>query len=179
MCFAIPATVTASSTITEFPLATKDQAPTSITTGPDGRLWFTQGADNGLGIISTSGALSAGPDLSAPGTGIVGNAGNLWVTQFSADEIAEVTPSGSVTEHRLAHGHFPDGITVGPDGNVWFTELGNPAEIGRITSAGDVTYFSLPPNTEPTSIATGPDRAISGSRSTTTPEESEGSRPVA
>lgn len=59
---------------------------------------------------------------------------------------------------------WPLGITAGPDGNVWFTELiGN--RIGRITPAGAVTEFSegMSPGKSgysmsgPLGIATGPD----------------------
>jgi sugar lactone lactonase YvrE len=52
----------------------------------------------------------------------------------------------------------PDGITAGPDGNLWFTEfLGN--RIGRITPAGVVTEFNagISPNAAPLSITAGPD----------------------
>ncbi len=36
----------------------------------------------------------------------------------------------------------PAGITTGPDGALWFTELGG--RIGRITTAGTVTEFAIP-----------------------------------
>src|SRR5262245_9317584 len=52
----------------------------------------------------------------------------------------------------------PEGITRGPDGNLWFTEAdGN--RIGRITPAGVVTQFSagLTPNSQPAEITAGPD----------------------
>src|SRR5207245_11434516 len=58
----------------------------------------------------------------------------------------------------------PDSITVGPDGNLWFTEdSGN--KIGRITPAGVITEFPLPPNlncppngiNSPLGITAGPD----------------------
>ncbi len=49
------------------------------------------------------------------------------------------------------------GITAGPDGNMWFTELlGN--KIGRITPGGTVTEFNLPTSgAAPASITGGPD----------------------
>ncbi len=37
----------------------------------------------------------------------------------------------------------PDGITAGPDGNLWFTESGGN-KIGRITPSGQITEFPLP-----------------------------------
>jgi hypothetical protein len=53
----------------------------------------------------------------------------------------------------------PFGITVGPDGNLWFTEDSRSANgIGRITTAGVVTEFPIPtPNAIPSAITTGPD----------------------
>ena len=52
---------------------------------------------------------------------------------------------------------YPNGITGGPDGNVWFTEnVGG--KIGRITPAGVITEFPVP--TQPPGlqfITTGPD----------------------
>ena len=46
-------------------------------------------------------------------------------------------------------------ITVGPDGNVWFTET-TANKIGRLTPAGTITEFTLPTTgTQPWSIVSG------------------------
>jgi streptogramin lyase len=54
----------------------------------------------------------------------------------------------------------PIGITLGPDGNLWFTESGpnNSPRIGRITPAGVVTGFAagLTAERQPVEIAAGP-----------------------
>jgi len=54
-------------------------------------------------------------------------------------------------------GSRPYGITTGPDGNLWFTELsGN--KVGKITTSGAITEFSIPTAASgPTYITTGPD----------------------
>jgi streptogramin lyase len=49
----------------------------------------------------------------------------------------------------------PNGITAGPDGNVWFTEFAD--RIGRITPTGSVTEFSTGITSNPEEIAAGPD----------------------
>lgn len=49
---------------------------------------------------------------------------------------------------------YPDAITAGPDGNLWFTEYGS-GRIGRITPSGVVTEFPVGPVSN--SIAVGPD----------------------
>ncbi|MCU1376363.1 MAG: putative antibiotic hydrolase, partial [Actinomycetia bacterium] len=52
----------------------------------------------------------------------------------------------------------PQGITLGPDGNMWFTELLGD-RIGNITPGGVITEFSagITAGARPNSIALGPD----------------------
>jgi virginiamycin B lyase len=53
----------------------------------------------------------------------------------------------------------PDGITVGPDGALWFIEY-IPDKIGRITTSGTFTEFTNPTQTNPLLITSGPDGAL-------------------
>ena len=56
----------------------------------------------------------------------------------------------------------PAGITVGPDGALWFTEE-NGHKIGRITTGGHITEYPVPPigsPSGPSEIAAGPDGAL-------------------
>ena len=46
-----------------------------------------------------------------------------------------ITPAGDLTEFFLTPNSSPEGITVGPNGRLWFTEPGWD-RIGRITPAG-------------------------------------------
>ena len=68
---------------------------------------------------------------------------------------------GTISEYALPDPDCrPGAITVGPDGNLWFTLLGTTPQtgkIGRITSAGIVHEFPLPPGSFSSSIAVGPD----------------------
>jgi streptogramin lyase len=41
-------------------------------------------------------------------------------------------------------GSGPDGITTGPDGNLWFTDDSTIRGIGKITTAGVITQYPLP-----------------------------------
>jgi len=84
--------------------------------------------------------------------------GNLWFTEFGANQIGRITPSGVVTEFPIPTADSaPAGITAGPDGNLWFTEA-NANQIGRITPSGVVTEFPIPTaESYPGSIAAGPD----------------------
>lgn len=55
----------------------------------------------------------------------------------------------------------PGGITLGPDGALWFTESAT-GKIGRITTAGVITEYTIPSATspQPSWITTGPDGAL-------------------
>ena len=72
-------------------------------------------------------------------------------------------PPGSMVEFTIPTADSkPLGITLGPDGNLWFTAgdtpVGGGNNIGRITRAGVITEFPIPtPNSRPYSISAGPD----------------------
>ncbi len=51
------------------------------------------------------------------------------------------------------------GITVGPDGALWFTE-GMADAVGRISMQGEIVEFPLGEGASPTGITTGADGAI-------------------
>jgi hypothetical protein len=82
----------------------------------------------------------------------------------SSHQIGRITPTGTTT---VMEAGVPDndvigaltsaggGLTEGPDGNLWFTDVGQN-QIGRITPAGVVTFFGtgLPDDSGPESIAT-------------------------
>jgi streptogramin lyase len=49
--------------------------------------------------------------------------GNLWFTGGSDEILGHVSPDGSITRFTLpGRNNFPQGITMGPDGFLWFTE---------------------------------------------------------
>jgi virginiamycin B lyase len=75
--------------------------------------------------------------------------------------VATQAPAQTVTEFPIpTASSLPSGITVGPDGALWFTESG-AGKIGRITTAGVITEFPLPTHTsQPNGITTGPDGAL-------------------
>ena len=64
--------------------------------------------------------------------------------------------TGVFSEFSISSG-FNQGITTGPDGNLWFTKTG-ANKIARMTTAGVVTEFTVPtPVSEPFGITAGPD----------------------
>ena len=52
--------------------------------------------------------------------------------------------STSITEYSLPTStSIPQGITAGPDGNLWFAET-NGNRIGKITPSGTLTEYPIP-----------------------------------
>ena len=68
--------------------------------------------------------------------------------------------SGKIREYQVPTANsYPEGITTGPDGNLWFTES-NTNNIGRISPSGKHKLAEYPIPTAkslPVGIATGPD----------------------
>ena len=61
-------------------------------------------------------------------------------------QAAQAAPVGSLKQYRIPTANSaPRAITLGSDGNLWFTESSEnlPAQIGRITPAGAVTEFPV------------------------------------
>ena len=68
-------------------------------------------------------------------------------------------PSVSIRAFHGTDVSSPQGITVGPDGALWFTNEGDHS-IGRITLHGVLTSYTDPSIATPTGITSGPDGAL-------------------
>ena len=78
------------------------------------------------------------------------------------DGVAKVTTAGwgSFTNYRLPNATAkPQGIMVGLDNNLWFTESG-ASKLGRLTTTGQLVEFSLGAGSKPQQIVSGPDGAL-------------------
>jgi len=111
--------ITPAGVITEFAVPVEPSQPNAITTGPDGALWFTDSVGR-VGRISTSGQIQLYGFPGAQRGGVT--------SQFGLE------PQGG------------DGITTGPDHNIWFSTR---TAIDRITPNGAISEFPLPANTSP------------------------------
>src|SRR5918999_1026256 len=139
--------------IDEFPVGPN---PGGITAGPDGALWFVEeGTPTSIARITTAGVVTN--RFSVPTTGTT------------------LPPTDPNYVNAL------DQITLGPDGNLWFTQP-RDNQIGVITPAGALTeynvsvpdarpdaitsgaitnHFAVPtPGSEPSDITAGPDGAL-------------------
>jgi streptogramin lyase len=164
--------ITTAGASTRFPVPTG--SPYGITAGPDGNLWFTELFANQIGRITTAGVITEFP-IPTSGSGpfgiTAGPDGNLWFTTF-VNNVDRITTAGVITEFPIPTtgstlctsgfplGTCPEGITAGPDGNLWFVEAGGN-NVGRITPAGVITEFPIPTvGSSPGGITAGPDGSL-------------------
>ena len=120
-------------TITEYDIPGGDIA-FGVTAGPDGNLWFTEGA--AVGRVAPDGDFTIFPLTISPVASISGITSgpdrNLWVVAFDSSigrVIGRVTTDGQVTSFPLPIRHRALSITSGPDGNLWFTEPAVPRSL--------------------------------------------------
>jgi streptogramin lyase len=132
------ARITTGGVVTEF--ATPSAQPTGIAAGPDGNIWVAESANPGhIARVTPSGAITeyaSGLTHDAGPTEIVaGTDGSLYFSESSGPGgVGRITPAGVISEVRTGLSSAANGIAVGGDGNVWFTETsGNRA--GRLTVA--------------------------------------------
>jgi streptogramin lyase len=135
----------------------------AITGGADGNVWFSDSSDGRIGRITPAGVVtyfSNGISAQYAPHGIAaGSDGNVWFVEGipfgSNDKIGRITPAGVITEFSSGvTDHLLAGMTLGPDGNMWFTGIN---AIGRITPAGVVTEFPEIHGNPAGPITAGPD----------------------
>ncbi len=150
--------------------------PISITAGPKRSLWFTESVGpslrGGIGQITTGGRIReyrngiSGHMYAGTASIVVGRNGDIWFSESGARTsfLGRMTPGGTVREFRTGIRGTINDLTVGPDGNVWFTEVvsaGSRARpsgaVGRITSAGAITVFTHGIHAAPEAITAGSD----------------------
>ena len=159
--------------------------PEGIAAGPDGDLWYVNaGADSavgpsspdGIGRITTGGTVTTftgGIGIDQPYSIAAGHDGAMWFTNIGNNTIGRITTSGEVSNYAgldislggstpspsVFQGQYPNQITAGPDGAMWFTNVSNNS-IGRINMSGTVTNYTGPGISHPMAITAGPDGAL-------------------
>jgi len=149
--------------IGEFYMPAPITAPSYITPGPDGAVWFVDGPQ--IGRATPAGQITQFPtpppwDVSSI---TAGPDGNIWFVpaNYEAAMIGRMTTAGEITEFPLPNpGSEPLFITAGPDGALWFTDYGTN-QIGRITTSGAVSEYPVPTTRAGVGgITKGPDGAL-------------------
>jgi virginiamycin B lyase len=153
----------------EYTIPTANSQPAGITRTSTA-LWFAEEGANKLGTLSQAAVITDYPLPNAnskPLSLIIGQDGNLWLTEFGGGRIAtfnvatlgfkECTLSPAPTSATPT----PWGIAAGQDGNLWVTD---PASNGIwVIQPGCGMYAFYPlktANADPTAITVGPDTAL-------------------
>lgn len=151
-----------------------EQRADGFTLGPDGNVWLT--STRWVSRLTASGEITSFPMpdeqvgqnfTQAAGPIVTGSDGNLWLSGYravsiggearSVATIARMTLAGEVTQFELpGPGSFPTRLALGPEGNVWFTEM-QEDKVGRITPTGSIQMFQLPSGARPLEIVLGAD----------------------
>lgn len=155
--------ITPSGHLREFTIPTPDSRPIEIVPDPRGRaMWFSEEASNKIGRISLNGKITEFQvPKSQPNQILAGLAfdrqGNLWVEQYidqnhpsppGPDRLVRIASSitttkpGDLSAKQFKFFDVPTRKTVmhrimlGPDGNMWFTEM-MANQVGRILTDGN------------------------------------------
>jgi virginiamycin B lyase len=163
-------------TFTEFPIP---MVADIMVAGPDGAVWFASHdpSRNTIGRITTDGTVAEFPISLTVGAAraavfhnlAVGPDGALWfglVRDFLPPvrhpwtmSVGRITTAGAISEFPLPSAYkLLSGITAGPDGALWFTEV-NDQKLGRMTTTGEFTELPVPSSTGHL-ITAGPDGAL-------------------
>ena len=117
--------------ITEFPTPRFGSSPDGITSGPDGNLWFTEGDANAIGRDQPDHSRRHRVPHPHRRQLTLRNHGRVRRQPLvhrgrAPATIGQINPTTDViTEFPIpTGGSIPNGITSGPDGNLWFTEAG-------------------------------------------------------
>ncbi len=163
--------------IQELALPHADSVPTTIVSGPDANLWFTESGNPRIGMVvppSTIAEFDLPSGLTSGDAMVADSGGYVWfsvytgtgagLARISTDamhviQMYELPPSANIGE--------VSGLTIGVDGNLWFTESSfgphhiavNP-RLARIlmTNPNDYAEFLIDGEfIEPVGIANGSD----------------------
>jgi virginiamycin B lyase len=161
------------------PMPVSTAVASTLTTGPDGALWFGESPGGRVGRMGADGAIQEWPIPGDPGTFALvyppypitsGVDRALWFADPSVG-IVRIRTDGTITPFPIStYRKFqvvPHGVAAGPDGNLWFTlgpdTIGQDnadSWIGRMAPTGAVNLYPLPLDASiggPTGITTGPD----------------------
>lgn len=156
--------VRANGTSRSFTVQHPEVADVGFLTSDGTSVWFADRAGY-IGRIDGAGHLSEWPvPASASGAspgGLVVADGIVWFTDSTGNRIGRLDPgTGDFTMYDVpTAGGFPLGITMGPDGNIWFLER-RAGLVARMTPSGTFTEWTLVTGAGPNRIVVGPDDAL-------------------
>jgi streptogramin lyase len=156
-------------TIAEYPIPGSEQPSNrGLTVASDGNFWFV-GADDDIGILNAT--THAFTDISVGALAIddsitSGPLGDIWFSQYFSSQIVQVNPTTDSIVSVYPTADRPDQLISLPNGNIWFTDAGDPSEnidsgLGELnTATGEVSIYNLPTGELATSLTAAADGNI-------------------
>lgn len=90
----------------------------------------------GLCLLAFAGSAVAAPTVTGefdlpgmPNQLAAGPDGFIWVIVGGTNDFSRVSPDGTVTSYDATNLSNPVGVTAGPDGNMWFTQINGVVKI--------------------------------------------------
>ena len=149
--------------VTEYCLPGPSRFANGIAVAPDGSVWFGEESAPGLGHLFANGTVVEYRWPGGPAnfngtyqTGIWGVAlwqGRVWGTDMDGNAVVGVDPATrdtKVLQVGVPHA-FPYGLTVGPDGGLWFTTFSSVPYLGRVAPNFSVALHTL--SSQPKQVA--------------------------
>ncbi len=131
---------------------------TAVTVDANHNAWFA--VQSAVALVTPAGVVSSFPCCSDPAGIAVDPAGNIWIADYSASSVVELTQTGGVTHRTTLMGGDagPQGIAIDGAGNVWvanykgnsLVELAGPSAVAMSPAQG---YGLDAPLNEPFGLA--------------------------
>jgi streptogramin lyase len=117
-----------------------------LTVDPQSNVWIADYNNNQIIKVSSSGSTTATytlPSASNPEFIVVDNFGNAWFNESGHGKIGRINQDGTLSEFSTwpsdSYTHQARNLTIGPDGNVWFT---GASGLSKITRDGTITNYA-------------------------------------
>jgi streptogramin lyase len=150
--------------ITELTIPTPGSLPRGITTGPDGRVWFTENAKDKIGAVTPSGMFTEYDLPAGTGPNFIASAPKRMLVYTSDNHQLGVTAAsnGATIEYAVG-GEEILGIAAGQDGRIWLAQYNTAKIVGFHFLSNSPTTSATPIPTAssfPFGITVGPERWI-------------------
>lgn len=163
--------VTPQGVITRFSLPDYGSSPWDIKAGPDGYMYVSESGANKIARFDPKtqqfkSSLAVETQDATPWGLLYAPDKRIWFTERNGNKIAEILPNATIREFAIPqYNSYPEALTAGSDGKLWFTELTTSDKTGNLERINPATgkfgrLIVLPTGDLPDGIASGPNKNV-------------------